>query len=99
VVIAQSSDGICELFLNERVLEPGSALAIVSQGLGILKAEGGRETFAEDTGFDRFTNAWFNQSPQTGSIDYYNCKQPKTNSDDNPSIYYKAEPDFFMFRQ
>lgn len=34
VIIAQSSDGISELFLNERVLEPGSALAIVSQGLG-----------------------------------------------------------------
>ena len=92
------SDGLSNTFLDGRVYKPGSALAIASQGVGILKAEGGRETMNGDPrGYDRFTKAWYQQGEE--NVDYYNCKQPKNNTMNDPSIYFKGPSDFFTGRQ
>jgi len=92
------SDGLSNTFLDGRVYKPGSPLAIASQGIGILKAEGGRETVDGDPrGYDRFTEAWYQQGAE--NVDYYNCKQPKNNTMNDPSIYFKGPSDFFTGKQ
>lgn len=91
------SDGLSESYLDGRRYEEGSPLAIASQGVGILKAEGGRATSGDDqqtkSGYDRFSEAWYSQG--SDNIDYYNCKQPKNNTIGDPSIYFMAPHDFF----
>ncbi|KAL7547884.1 hypothetical protein ACHAWF_011155 [Thalassiosira exigua] len=87
------SDGLSETYLDGRVYKPGSPLAVASQGIGILKAEGGRETKEGNSGYDRFAKAWYSQG--SNSVNYYNCKQPKDNTINDSTIYYKAPLDFF----
>lgn len=92
-----TSDGFSETYLDGREYEAGSPLAVASQGIGILKAEGGRQTPERNTGYDRFTNAWFDQGED--AVSYYNCKQPVSNSIGDTSIYYRADGDFFSSRR
>jgi len=95
------SDGLSETFLDGRRYPVGSPLAIASQGIGILKAEGGRKSRNDDdgqlTGYDRFHREWYRQGAE--NVDYYNCKQPKTNTMDDASIYFKGPHDFFTGKQ
>lgn len=88
------SDGLPLTLLKGKSYEEGSPLAIATQGVGILQAEGGRETKDGMTGFDRYSDAWYRQT--NDMTDYYNCVyRPKTNSMDDPSVYYQAEKDAF----
>jgi len=88
------SDGVSESYLHKRSYPAGSPLAIASQGIGILKAEGGRETVDGNRGYDRFSRAWYGQSDD--SIDYYNCVgRPPNNTAGDPSIYYQGGPGLF----
>jgi len=92
------SDGLSDKFLEGRTYKDGTDLAIASQGVGIVKVEGGRETTDGVSGYDRFTKAYYEE--QGGeNVDYHNCKQPKTNSVGDTSVYYKASHDFFTGRQ
>ena len=87
-------DGVSETLLNNKSYAADSPLAIASQGVGILKAEGGRETTEGNTGYDRFVKAWYSQS--NDAVDYYNCVgHPADNTIGDPSIYYQAEAGFF----
>lgn len=88
------SDGVSESYLNGMSYPTGSNLAIASQGVGILKAEGGREAVDENSGYSRFAKAWYDQNDD--AIEYYNCVgRPATNTDKDASIYYQAKPGFF----
>ena len=91
------SDGLSTTYLDDKRYPQGSNLAIASQGIGILKAEGGRTTIDGNTGYDRFTKAWYEQG--TDNVEYYNCKQPKNNTVGDPSIYYEANGDFFTGKE
>ena len=87
-------DGVSETLLNDKAFPADSALAIASQGVGILKAEGDRQTAEGNTGYDRFVKEWYSQGD--ASIDYYNCVgHPADNTVRDPSIYYQAEAGFF----
>jgi len=87
-------DGVSDTLLNNKSYAADSPMAIASQGVGILKAEGGRETAEGNTGYDRFVEAWYSQGDD--AVDYYNCVgHPADNSVADPSIYYQAEAGFF----
>jgi len=59
----------------------------------LLRAGGGRTTEDGRTGYDRFTNAYFNQDGDAAN--QTNCKRPTFNSQNDDSVYYVAQPDFF----
>ena len=95
------SDGLSETYLHKRKFEARSPLAIASQGVGIIMAEGGRPGIIKGgdarTGYDRLDDVWYRQGAEV--VEYYNCvSHPKSNTMSNQSIYYQAPPDFFLSR-
>jgi hypothetical protein len=77
--------GGVQRFLQNVRYEPGSPLALATQGAACIQADGGIEGMP---GFDRYLQAWKNMS--TESIDFFNSKQPLPHD-----YYYTADYDYF----
>jgi len=77
--------GGVQRYLQNVRYEPGSPLALATQGAACIQADGGIDGMP---GYDRYLQAWKNMS--TESIDYYNTKQPQPHG-----YYYTGDHDYF----